>query len=189
MPGIIEEWSALDYALRTVRLINADQFWTESLSREDLTGEETGELAQFASGEILAPWLHLSDSEVSKPLLDFVVERSTVALASLQSIVRDQGRQHVRWLPQDREALVEDVWRAIGGLNTDRHLQAETLTDKIKNLQAGNWRPGDLNPPNVCNLLVVASASTAALGRYDLAAYLLALHAALGCLPEAPTSP
>ncbi|QNE75428.1 hypothetical protein F0344_13075 [Streptomyces finlayi] len=169
MPGIIEKWSALDYALRTVRLINADQFWTDSLSREDLTGEEIGELAQFANSEILDPWLHLSDGEVVKPVQDFVATRTEVALRTISRI------------SLERVNPIEQLPSSVGALVEDRHREAEVLTDKIKSLQGGNWQPGDLTPSNVCHLLIVASATAASLDRYDLAAYILTLHASLGC--------
>ncbi|MFB6579325.1 hypothetical protein ACFCYC_18235 [Streptomyces sp. NPDC056402] len=185
MPRISEEWAAQDFLIKAVSLISADSFWTQALSRQDLTPEEIGELASIGKSQILDTWLHVTDGEVAEPVLKFVLGNSEHASDGFRQLAQsEQGEAAMRLhrLVNPRE-FASSSRAAFSRLMELRHQEAELLTGKIKNLEGGNWVPGDLTSQATCDLIFAASGAAAALGQFELAGYLLALYAALGCGP------
>ncbi|MDH2387623.1 hypothetical protein QCN29_02230 [Streptomyces sp. HNM0663] len=183
MPGISEEWAVQDFVIRAVSLISADRFWTQALSRQELTREEIGELAHVGNSSILDAWLHISDGEILQPVLKSVVSRSEHAADAFTRLAQGESGEAESRLQRlaSRDGFESSMSAAFSNLMTLRHQEAEVLTDKIKNLEDGNWVPGDLTPQAACALILAASGAAAVLGDLTLASYLLGVYAAMGC--------
>ncbi|MFH9722493.1 hypothetical protein ACH4M4_05965 [Streptomyces sp. NPDC017254] len=183
--GVIEEISAQDYAIRAVRVISADALWTRTLQGSELSVAEIGELAYMARSEILEGWLHVADSEVVKPLQD-VINTHIEEVKARVSTILPQGteRQDTDQRLATPEAFLQALTEAFSDLMESRHREAEILTAKIKNIESGNWVPGDLTPPSLCNLIFAASAAAAITGDFPMGSYLLALWTMMGCAAE-----
>lgn len=181
MPASIsDEWAVQDFLSRGVSLLIADQLWTRSLGRSELTSAAIGELATLGSTYVLSPWLHITDSETAKPVRDWITDRVEAAYEEIRGRVTMEPDQTPIWLANSSVFAAAGI-EGFSRLIDMHHEEAERIRAKIRALEKGDWTPGDLSPEALCTLLLTLSMAAACTGAVEMANYLLALYVTSGC--------
>ncbi|MEU0199140.1 MULTISPECIES: hypothetical protein [unclassified Streptomyces] len=176
----IEEWRMQEYLSVGMGLVLADRAWTRWLGRSELTREEIGELAFIGQRTVLEPWTFLSSREQVEPMLYVLEGRLAAASEHWQAMAvpMEPSAPERLFTPVGFTQFAHSSFNNLMALHSE---EADSIQRKVKNLEHGDWTPGDLSSQALCNLLGALSVTAACSGNMDLANYLLTLYLTAGC--------